>query len=67
MKRSKFEEILDSQFRWPTAGEAPFVSDPIPIAYADLHLPTLNHLMNGVAGLFTGTDGFLADLNRARP
>lgn len=36
MKRSKFEEILDSQFRWPTAGDAPFVSDPDPTANANI-------------------------------
>ncbi len=38
---------------------------PIPIAYADLHLPTLPDVMNGVAGYFSGTDGYLSDLQGA--
>jgi hypothetical protein len=33
MKRSsKFEEILDSEFHWPTAGDVPFVAAPDPAA-----------------------------------
>lgn len=41
--------------------------NPVPIAYVDLHPPTLKDVMNGVAGYFTGTDGFLADLMGAGP
>lgn len=40
---------------------------PIPIAYADLHLPTLVDVMDGVAGYFTGCDGALSDLKAATP
>ncbi len=32
---------------------------PIPIAHNDLHLPTLKDVINGVAGYFSGTDGYL--------
>lgn len=35
--------------------------NPIPVAYTDLHLPTLANVMEGVAGYFTGCDGFLSD------
>lgn len=35
--------------------------NPIPVAYTDLHLPTLADVMEGVAGYFTGCDGFLSD------
>lgn len=35
--------------------------NPIPVAYTDLHLPTLANVMQGVAGYFTGCDGFLSD------
>jgi hypothetical protein len=38
-----------------------------PTVGVDLHPPTLQDVMNGVAGYFTGTDGFLADLNVAGP
>lgn len=31
----------------------------LPLAYKDLHLPTLADVMNGVAGYFTGCDGYL--------
>jgi hypothetical protein len=50
-------------YRYPvdTAG------NPIPITYADLHLPTLADVMNGVAGYFNGTDGYLSDLQGACP
>lgn len=34
MKRSIFEEILGSAFRWLTEGDAPFVADPDPAANA---------------------------------
>jgi len=34
--------------------------NPIPVAYADLHLPTLADVMEGVAGYFRGCDGFLS-------
>ena len=36
--------------------------DPVPVEQADLHLPTLADVMNGVAGYFSGTDGYLSDL-----
>src|SRR3546814_10931647 len=36
MKRHKFEEILDSEFRWPTAGDAPFVVAADPHANANI-------------------------------
>jgi len=35
--------------------------NPIPVAYSDLHLPTLADVMEAVAGYFTGCDGFLSD------
>lgn len=41
--------------------------NPIPITYADLHLPTLADVLNGVAGYFDGTDGYLSDLQGAGP
>ena len=34
----------------------------IPLAYTDLHLPTLRDVMQGVGGYFNGCDGYLADL-----
>ncbi|MFB0872679.1 MULTISPECIES: hypothetical protein [unclassified Sphingobium] len=40
---------------------------PIPITYEDLYLPTLADVINGVAGYFSGTDGYLSDLQGARP
>ena len=36
--------------------------DAIPVAYTDLHLANLADVMNGVAGYFTGTDGYLNSL-----
>src|SRR3546814_596199 len=36
MKRNKFEEIWDSEFRWPTAGDAPFVVAADPHANANI-------------------------------
>lgn len=39
--------------------------NPIPVAYSDLHLPTLADVMNAVAGYFTGCDGYLSDLSKA--
>lgn len=44
-------------YRYPVdrRGEA------IPVAYSDLHLPTLADVMTAVAGYFTGCDGFLSD------
>lgn len=41
--------------------------NPIPITYADLHLPTLADVMSGVAGYFSGTDAYLSDLQGAGP
>jgi len=39
--------------------------NPIPIEYTDLHLPTLADVLNGVAGYFTGCDGYLSELKDA--
>lgn len=39
--------------------------NPIPVAYSDLHLPTLADVMEGVAGYFSGCDGFLSDRREA--
>lgn len=39
--------------------------NPISVAYSDLHLPTLADDMEGVAGYFTGCDGFLSHLRDA--
>ncbi len=41
--------------------------NPIPITYADLYLPTLADVMNGVAGYFSGADGYLHDLQGDGP
>lgn len=41
--------------------------NPLPLAIADLHLPTLADVMKAVAGYFTGCDGYLAELLRAQP
>lgn len=45
-------------FRYPvdTKGQ------PLPIAYTELHLPTLKDVMNAVAGYFSGCDGYLDSL-----
>ena len=40
---------------------------PIPIAYSDLHLPTLKDVMDGVASYFAGCDGYLSHLKDASP
>ena len=40
---------------------------PIPIAYTDLHLPTLADVMDGVANFFKGCDGHLDHLAGANP
>ena len=39
----------------------------IPLAVTQLHLPTLADVMNGVAGYFSGCDGYLAELAGASP
>lgn len=39
--------------------------NPVPVAQRDLHLPTLADVMDGVAGYFTGCDGYLSDLKAA--
>ncbi|MFG6510623.1 MULTISPECIES: hypothetical protein [unclassified Sulfitobacter] len=36
--------------------------NPVPVAYPDLHLPTLADVMQGVAGYFTGCDGYFRSL-----
>jgi len=41
--------------------------NPVPVAYGDLHLPTLADVMEGVAGYFTGCDGYLDSLLGASP
>lgn len=38
------------------------LGNPVPVEQADLHLPTLADVMNGVAGYFSGTDGYLSDV-----
>ena len=40
---------------------------PVPVAYSDLHLPTLADVMQGVAGYFSGCDGYLSSLLDADP
>jgi hypothetical protein len=40
---------------------------PLPLAVADLHLPTLADVMDGVAGYFTGCDGYLSEVKGAMP
>lgn len=37
--------------------------NPVPVAYSDLHLPTLADVMHGVAGYFTGSAGYLSSLH----
>jgi hypothetical protein len=37
--------------------------NPVPVAYSDLHLPTLADVMNAVANYFTGCDGYLTNCN----
>jgi hypothetical protein len=37
---------------------------PIPVAYADLHLPTLQDVMQAVGGYFTGCEGYLDNLRQ---
>lgn len=39
----------------------------VPVAYSDLHLPTLADVMQGVAGYFKGCDGYLSNLVDAGP
>jgi hypothetical protein len=39
----------------------------VPVAYRDLHLPTLADVMEAVAGYFTGCDGYLSSLVDASP
>ncbi|HUS98374.1 MAG TPA: hypothetical protein VMX97_16740 [Hyphomicrobiaceae bacterium] len=41
--------------------------NPVPVAHSDLHLPTLADVMQGVAGYFTGCDGYLSSLLDASP
>lgn len=41
--------------------------NPLPVAYSKLHLPTLADVMNGVAGYFSGCDGYLSSLRDAGP
>jgi len=41
--------------------------NPIPVAYSDLHLPTLSDVMNALAVYFTGCDGYLDSLLNASP
>lgn len=41
--------------------------NPLPVAYSDLHLPTLADVMNAVAGYFRGCDGYLKSLRDACP
>lgn len=39
--------------------------EPVPVDRENLHLPTLADVMGGVAGYFTGCDGFLSELRDA--
>ena len=41
--------------------------DPVPVAYSDLHLPTLADVMKAVDAYFTGCDGYLDNLLSASP
>ena len=41
--------------------------NPVPVAFSDLHLPTLADVMEAVAGYFTGCDGYLSSLRDASP
>lgn len=54
---AKIDPRSDS-YRYPVdqAGRA------LPIAYSDLHLPTLADVIDGVAGYFSGCDGYLGSL-----
>ena len=36
--------------------------NPLPIAYNELHLPTLADVMNGIDGYFNGCDGYLNNM-----
>ena len=40
---------------------------PLPVAYSELHLPTLADVMDAVAGFFSGCDGYLGSLLDAAP
>lgn len=50
-------------YRYPVDREG----NPVPLAYSDLHLPTLADVMEAVNGYFTGCDGYLSDLLSASP
>ena len=39
--------------------------NPIPVAQTSLHLPTLKDVISGVAGYFTGCDGYFDSLKSA--
>ena len=39
----------------------------LPVAFSDVHLPTLADVMDAVAGYFNGCDGYLSDLLGASP
>lgn len=41
--------------------------NPVPVAYSDLHLPTLADVMNAVGGYFAGCDGYLDHLVSSYP
>lgn len=41
--------------------------NPVPVAYSDLHLPTLANVVQGAAGYFKGCDGYLSSLVEASP
>lgn len=41
--------------------------NPVPVAYGDLHLPTLADVMQAVEGYFSGCDGYLGSLVSASP
>lgn len=52
-----------SSHRYPVARKG----NLLPLTIADLHLPTLADVMEGVASYFTGCDGYLADVMGAMP
>lgn len=50
-------------FRYPMDRDR----NPLPVTYADLHLPSLAEVMEAVENYFNGTDGYLDNLKYAGP
>lgn len=59
---AKIDPRSDS-YRYPVDRQG----NPLPVAYFDLHLPTLADVMQRVAGYFSGCDGYLNSLLDAGP